>query len=138
MTGHTDARRETSEIRLGHQETLLVIEDNPEVRATVVESLTQLNYRVLEARQGKDALGLYERHRDNIALVVSDWIMPEMGGRDLVQALRERGLDKPILILSGHPPDPQAGDLNEAGIVWLQKPLTLERLARGVVEALGH
>ncbi len=81
-------------------------------------------------------LALYERHQKAIALVVSDWIMPEMGGRDLVRALRARGLDKPVLILSGHPPDPQAGDLQEAGIVWLQKPLTLERLARGVAEAL--
>lgn len=81
-------------------------------------------------------LALYERHQKAIALVVSDWIMPEMGGRDLVRALRARGLDKPVLILSGYPPDPQAGDLQEAGIVWLQKPLTLERLARGVAEAL--
>jgi two-component system cell cycle sensor histidine kinase/response regulator CckA len=138
VIGHTDTRRETGEIRLGHGETLLVIEDNPEVRATLVESLTQLNYRVLEARQGKDALALYEHHSNNIALVVSDWIMPEMGGRDLVKALRARGLDKPVLILSGHPPDPQAGDLQEAGIVWLQKPLTLERLARSVAEALEN
>jgi len=138
LTGHTDARCEAVEIRLGHGETVLVVEDNPEVRATLVESLTQLNYRVLEARQGRDALALYARHHEDIALVVSDWIMPEMGGRDLVQALRARGLNKPVLILSGHPPDPQAGDLQEAGIVWLQKPLTLERLARSVAAVLKN
>jgi len=97
-----------------------------------------LNYRVLEARQGKEALVLYERHQQDIALVLSDWIMPEMGGRELVQALRARGLNGPVLIVSGHPPDPLAGDLQAAGIVWLQKPLSLERLACGVAEALAH
>lgn len=138
LAAHTDSHSDAGEIRFGHQETLLVIEDNPDVRATLVESLTQLNYRVLEARQGKEALALYEHHRKDIALVISDWIMPEMGGRDLVQALRARGLNKPVLILSGHPPDSLAGDLQATGIVWLQKPLTLERLARSVAEALGN
>ena len=136
LAGHADTRSDASEIDLGHQETLLIIEDNPEVRASLVESLTQLNYRVLEAHQGREALALYERHQKDIALVLSDWVMPEMGGRDLVQALRARGLNKPILIISGHPPDSLAGDLQEAGIIWLQKPLSLERLARGVAEAL--
>ncbi len=136
--GQKDAVFEAGDVCLGHREILLVIEDNPEVRATLVESLTQLNYRILEARQGKEALALYERHQKDIALVLSDWIMPEMGGRDLVQALRARGLSGRIVIVSGHPPDPQAGNLQEAGIVWLQKPLTLERLARGVAEALGN
>jgi len=138
VTSHVNTRRDTGEMPLGHQEILLVIEDNPDVRASLVESLTQLNYHVLEAPQGKDALTLYERQQKDIALVISDWVMPEMGGRELVQALRARGLNKPVLILSGHPPDPQVGNPQEAGIVWLQKPLTLERLACGVAETLGN
>lgn len=137
LAAHSETHSDVGEIRFGQQQTLLMIEDNPDVRATLVESLTQLNYRVLEARQGKEALALYEHHQKDIALVISDWVMPEMGGRELVQALRARGLNKPVLIVSGHPSDSQAGDLQTAGIVWLQKPLTLERLARSVAEALG-
>ncbi|HSQ40148.1 MAG TPA: ATP-binding protein, partial [Anaerolineales bacterium] len=133
---HTESPGTADELIMGRQETILVIEDNLQVRETLVDGLTQLNYRVIEASQGKEALALCERHKAEIALVLSDWIMPEMGGRDLVQALHARGLDKPVLILSGHPPDPQAGNLQEAGIVWLQKPLTLERLARSVATAL--
>ncbi len=136
--GRAPHHLDIAEIHFGHQETILVIEDNSDVRATLVESLKQLNYRVLEARHGQEALALYEQHHQDIDLVMSDWIMPEMGGRELVQALRARGLNKSILILSGHPLDPQADDLQATGVVWLQKPLGLERLARGVAEALAR
>ncbi len=128
----------TDELVLGHQETVLVIEDNPHVRATLVDSLAQLNYRVIEASQGKEALALCERRKNEIALVLSDWIMPEMGGRELVRVLRERGFSVPVIVLSGHPLDPLVAELPESEIVWLQKPLTLEHLARSMAEALGY
>ncbi|HOU15620.1 MAG TPA: PAS domain S-box protein [Anaerolineae bacterium] len=136
MAKHTEAHHAADELILGHQETILVIEDNPQVRETLVDGLTQLNYRVIEARQGKEALALCERHKDEIALVLSDWIMPEMGGRDLVRALRARGLAVPVIVLSGHPLDSVVAELQESKIVWLQKPLTLEHLARSVDETI--
>jgi nitrogen-specific signal transduction histidine kinase/CheY-like chemotaxis protein len=116
---------------LGHGETVLVVEDDAAVRMALVASLEQLDYQPAEARNGREALGVMARRGEEIALVLSDLIMPEMGGRALQAALREQGFTAPVVFLSGHPMDLEplpAGA--ESPAPWLQKPVNLESLAR--------
>jgi signal transduction histidine kinase len=117
-------------LALGAGETVLVVEDDRAVRMALVASLEQLGYRPQEARNGREALAILLRRRDEIAAVLSDMIMPEMGGLALLAALNEQHITTPLIFLSGHPMDhdPLApGRDDYAG--WLQKPVSLEALA---------
>jgi signal transduction histidine kinase len=123
---------------LGHGETVLVVEDDAAVRMALVASLEQLEYQPVEAKNGREALAVLQRRQQVFDLVLSDLIMPEMGGRALQQALREQSVSVPIVFLSGHPMDlePPASQQDEL-TGWLQKPVNLESLARLLARILA-
>jgi two-component system cell cycle sensor histidine kinase/response regulator CckA len=114
----------------GQGETILVVEDNRTLQKVLMDSIESLNYRVLTAANGQQALALLEEHEE-VALVVSDLVMPEMGGQALFHALRERGLDLPVVMLSGHPMESELVNLKAQGLAgWLLKPPSLFQLAQ--------
>ncbi len=128
---HTDqAEAEaTVEIEPGHGETILVVEDNQATRRTLAESLELLGYTICLAENGWDALRTLETGDGDIALVITDLVMPEMDGRTLIAALRTRAPSLPVVVISGHPLDEALTDLQELGVTeWLQKPLDLTEL----------
>ncbi len=112
----------------GRGETLLVVEDNKVLRSALADSLRQTGYQVLEAGDGAEALEVLEQHPE-IVLVLSDVVMPVMGGMALVDALCARGLSVPTILLSGHP---MGGEMAEReGVVgWMLKPPDLAELTR--------
>jgi signal transduction histidine kinase/CheY-like chemotaxis protein len=116
----------------GH-ETVLVVEDEPMVRAISVESLEMLGYRVLQASHGEEALEVARAYAGTIDLVVSDVVMPVMGGPALVQRPHIK-----VLFVSGYTDDAivRQGVL-EPGVEFLQKPFALAALARRIREILG-
>ena len=119
-------------------ETILLVEDEPFVRSIAVDALRQQGYRVLEASNGKEALKLAQsRGPEKIHLLVTDVIMPEMGGRDLVQQLSPLRADMKILYMSGYPDDAigQHGVL-DAKTDFLPKPFTPKVLQHKVREVL--
>ncbi len=121
----------------GEGETVLLVEDNPVTRVAMKEGLEWLNYQVLAARGGKEALNLFEQHQDDVALVITDLIMPKMGGFDLCRQLREKRPDLPLVVLTGYPLDDSQEELQAAGVVeQLQKPLNLQELAQVVARIL--
>lgn len=78
-----------------------------------------------------------EEQGEQIALVLSDAVMPVMGGIALFHALRERGWRTPVILLTGHPLGEELEGLRAQGLsAWLQKPPNLEQLARAVDEVL--
>jgi PAS domain S-box-containing protein len=121
----------------GH-ETVLVVEDEPMVRAISVESLEMLGYRVLQASHGEEALEVARAYSGAIDLVVSDVVMPVMGGPALVQRLRIERPHIKVLFVSGYTDDAivRQGVL-EPGVEFLQKPFALAALARRIREILG-
>jgi signal transduction histidine kinase len=124
---------------LGQGEMVLVVEDEMAVRKALVESLESLNYQVLEAENAKEALVILEEHDNEIALVLSDIVMPEMGGIALFHTLRQKGLSVPVVLLTGHPTGKALDDLHAQGLsAWLPKPPSLEQLARVVTKALSE
>jgi two-component system cell cycle sensor histidine kinase/response regulator CckA len=122
----------------GQGETVLVVEDDAALRKALAGTLELLNYRVLEAADGREALDILEGRAGEVSLVLSDLVMPEMGGQALFHALRQRGLALPVVMLSGHPLENELEDLQAQGLAgWLLKPPDLEQLAQLLARALN-
>jgi two-component system cell cycle sensor histidine kinase/response regulator CckA len=117
--------------------TVLIVEDEPSVRAIAVRALEDGGYRVLEAENGVEALGVAADNPGRLDLVVTDLIMPRMGGRELVERLRLNQPNLKALYTSGYA---EEGD-NELHIPaeeadFIHKPFTGSGLALRVREAL--
>ncbi len=119
------------------QETVLLVEDQEDVRQVAREILARLGYQVLEARNAADALMLCEHHARPIDLLLTDVVMPHMSGRELAERVAATRPDVRVLFMSGYTEDAilQHGILDE-GLAFLQKPLVPDRLARRVREVL--
>jgi PAS domain S-box-containing protein len=118
-------------------ETLLLVEDEAAVRASVRRLLEWHGYTVLEARNGEDALRVYEAHESGIDLVLTDLVMPEMGGHELVERLRARNPGLRVLFMSGY--TERAFTSNGSmppGTGFVEKPFTVETLMRRLREVL--
>jgi PAS domain S-box-containing protein len=118
-------------------ETVLLAEDEESVRRLAVRVLQHVGYHVLVAQNGTEALLISERHQGPIHLLVSDVVMPQMGGADLVRRLAATRPDLRVLFLSGYT-DPSIVEqgLLESGAAFLQKPFTTEALTQKVREVL--
>ena len=120
-------------------ETVLVVEDEDAVRLIVRRVLRDQGYEILEARDGNEALRVCAQRGDAIDLVLSDVIMPGMGGRELSRALAASRPGVPILFMSGYNDDGElAGSGADLGTGVLAKPFTAETLATQVREALDR
>jgi CheY-like chemotaxis protein len=120
----------------GRGEKILVVEDNPVLRSALRETLELLNYHILEADHGQKALALLESEED-IALVLSDLVMPVMGGQAMFREMQRRELTVPIIMLSGHPMESEIARLKLEGLAgWLLKPPTTDHLAHLVASVL--
>jgi GAF domain-containing protein/CheY-like chemotaxis protein len=109
----------------GSGETLLLVEDDYSTREALKTFLEDSNYSVLTASDGQEALEVYEQEGKKIAMIISDMVMPVMGGVALYQKLRERSPDVKMLFITGHPVEEQDRALLESGNVhWLQKPFS--------------
>ncbi|MEA3397524.1 MAG: ATP-binding protein, partial [Chloroflexota bacterium] len=121
----------------GHGETILVVEDNAALREALADSLELLNYRVLKAANGCEALDTLEGHADEIALVLTDVVMPEMGGQALFQTVKQRGLTLPVVMLTGHPMEDELENLKAQGLAgWMFKPPDMAQLAELLAQVL--
>ena len=124
---------------VGGTETVLLVEDNEMVRAFACEVLRGRGYTVLEAHHGVDALDITQRYHGAIDLLLTDLVMPEMGGRELATRLGPARPGMKVLYMSGYPADtglvPAALDANEG---FIAKPVTADgllRKVRGVLDA---
>ena len=124
--------------RLG--ETILLVEDDEQVRHQVARGLEEEGYRVVEAANGVDALEAARRADGTLDLVVTDVSMPVMSGRELARRLAEIRPGLPVLFISGYPgTDVVQRGLLDAGRPFIEKPFTPEGLAEKVREMLdGH
>jgi PAS domain S-box-containing protein len=118
-------------------EKILLVEDDDSVRELAREILEMNGYDVVEAGDGVEALRIFEAEVGTIDLLVTDLVMPKMGGRDLAQELTPRSPDLKVLYLSGYTDSVvlQQGMLDR-GSYFLQKPFTPAGLAHKVREAL--
>jgi PAS domain S-box-containing protein len=135
-----DASRAASNPRSvrGGTETVLLVEDEPMVRELGILALSSLGYRVYEAANGLEAIRQLQKiDGEFIHLLVTDVVMPEMGGRELARHLRRLSPSTRVLFSSGYTYDAiERTDLLEEGIFFLQKPYTMSILGEKVREVL--
>jgi PAS domain S-box-containing protein len=121
----------------GGSETILLVEDEDAVRKLAVHALRSRGYDVIEARNGQEALAAAGRHAGGMALVVSDVVMPHLGGPDLVERLRAARPELRALFMSGYTDNAMVRtDDPRRGVAFLGKPFTLDALVRKVRDIL--
>ncbi len=121
----------------GAEQMILIVEDNAVLLDAMSDTVETLGYRVIGAGNGVEALAVLAERGDAIALVLSDLVMPVMGGEALFRAMRARGLTTPVVMLSGHPLEGELAGLKTQGVAgWLLKPPDLDDLARLLAQAL--
>jgi CheY-like chemotaxis protein len=117
--------------------TILLVEDEIALRGLMRRILERSGYRVLEAEHGAEALAHFETHDGAIDLVVSDIIMPTMGGRELAERLRELRPESRLLFVSGFTDDEMIRHgVIVAGSAYLQKPFSPASLVAKIGEML--
>jgi two-component system, cell cycle sensor histidine kinase and response regulator CckA len=115
-------------------ETILLVEDEPTVRQLFSQALMRAGYRVHEARNGHEAMTLFEQHGDSVDLLLTDMRMPFMGGADLARQLRARSKTLKLLCITGYP----GGTDLEFSEDFLAKPFSRDELLAKVREILDR
>ena len=115
-------------------ETILLVEDEPAVRQLFAQALIRAGYRVHEARNGQEALKLFDQHGDSIDLLLTDLRMPYMGGAELAQQLRAKRRTLKLICVSGYPGGTEA----DTAADFLAKPFSRDDLLAKVREVLDR
>ena len=114
-------------------ETLLVVEDEPMILRLACTALERLGYRVLTASNGLEALEVAARESGRIDLIITDVVMPKLGGRELARRLAELRPDTKVLYTSGYAEKAIAfGGVLSEGVHFIEKPYSLGALAERV------
>ncbi|MFZ0825968.1 MAG: PAS domain S-box protein [Verrucomicrobiia bacterium] len=131
--------RPTTQITVrGGNETILLVEDEKPVRELVSRVLQKYGYKILQAGSGADAIGVWSRHKDEIALLFTDLIMPDnMNGRELAEKLKTERPALKVVFTSGYSADIVGKDFKlEPELNFLQKPYQPQALALTVRRCL--
>jgi len=134
--GH-EGQPEAEGMPKGHGETILLVEDEDRVREAMLNLLTSLDYRVLMGADGREALELCQTEEP--ALVITDLVMPNMGGLALVQALRERYPDLKAVAITGYAVERDLEELEANGVAdVIEKPFEPLGFAKAVRRVLDR
>ncbi|MGH7233686.1 MAG: response regulator, partial [Nitrospiraceae bacterium] len=127
-----------AELMSGHGELVLMVDDEAAILAMTKSALEANGYRVLTAKDGREALALYARRRQEIDIVVSDMMMPFMDGSAMIRELQAINSAVKLIAVSGLPAgEIFAGVPGGASIPFLPKPYTTDKLLTLLKEALG-
>lgn len=128
----------TPQLTTGTQETILVVEDDATMRQGIIDVLSLLNYEVMAAANGQEAVAIFNQHAHQIDLVLTDWIMPVMGGLELVKYLRKADKSIKIIVMTGHILDQETQDsMHDMIDEWLIKPLNAAQLGHTLTRVLS-
>ena len=118
-------------------ETILVLEDEARVRKLVCEVLAGRGYQVLEAVRGEEAIRMAAEHHGSVHLLLTDVVMPEMSGPQVLEQIRARHPNMKVLFMSGYTDEAMVHHgILDSGAPFLQKPFLPDALARKVREVL--
>jgi len=125
--------KENSILKSNTKSTILVVDDEKVVQDVIVEIVEELGYKTIKADNGKQALELYEKNKDNIDILLTDIIMPVMDGAELILNIREDDDNIPVVAMTGYDVD---GTMKSKNIVTnehtvvIQKPVNISVLSR--------
>ncbi len=119
--------------------TILLVDDEEMVLDVGAQLLQSLGYSVLEARDGIEAIDIYQKNNGTIDMVFLDIVMPGMSGRDTYDRLKEINPDLKVLLSSGYDIDTQATEILDRGAdSFIQKPFTLKDLSQKIKKIMGR
>jgi PAS domain S-box-containing protein len=119
--------------------TILLVDDEEAVLVVGEKFLKVMGYHVLTAREGREAIEVYKKHRDTVDLVLLDIIMPHMKGGEVFDRLKEINPDIKVLLSSGYSIDGEATKILERGSKgFIQKPFDMGQLSQSVGAILGN
>jgi two-component system cell cycle sensor histidine kinase/response regulator CckA len=138
VSAYTEEKEERVDISR-RSETILLVDDEHMVLEVAKQMIEVFGYEVLTAKDGKGAIEVYKANRDRIDMVILDMIMPEMGGGETYDRLKEINPDIKVLLSSGYSIDGQAKEILERGCDgFIQKPFTMNQLSRKIREILDN
>jgi PAS domain S-box-containing protein len=133
----SDVKATVADNKLTGNETILVVEDQDEVRQLILESLNFYGYHVLESPHGGSALLTCEQNPGKIDLIISDLVMPQMNGQELVKRLKSLQPQMKVMFISGYSEEMfSERHTLDPDILFLQKPFTPLEMLRKVREVL--
>jgi CheY-like chemotaxis protein len=121
----------------GKRSLIMFVDDEQEVRSIARITLEQLGYHLIEAEDGVQALNLFNKHKSEINLVITDVLMPNLDGLGLAARLTKIKSDLPILLLSGHVLEEDLWAPGNAQLRYLMKPYRLSDLQEAVIDLIG-
>ena len=125
--------KKASEKFVEGQETILLVDDEDMIIDVGTRMLKKLGYKIFTARNGKEAIAIFKQHQDKIDLIVLDLIMPQMGGGETYDRLKEIKPDVKVLLSSGFSINGQASEiLNRGCDGFIQKPFNLQNLSKNL------
>lgn len=137
VTAEQPTAHAPSNLPHGHGEAILLVEDEPVLRESIADLLVLWSYRVVKAANGQEALDILAANAESVALVLTDVVMPVMGGIGLLKQMRQRGLKTPVVIITGHPLRDELEGLRQLGLAaWLNKPPSTTQLAHTLAQVL--
>jgi PAS domain S-box-containing protein len=126
-----------TDLPLGHGDLVLVVDDEDAIRHITRSTLETFGYEVLTASDGTEAVAVYAEHRNEIAVVLTDMLMPFMDGPATIRALQKMNSEVKIIAASGLTAGHKAGEASLEGVkVFLSKPYTAEKLLRALADVL--
>jgi two-component system cell cycle sensor histidine kinase/response regulator CckA len=130
-------RRNHSPRSLTGTETILIAEDDSQIRPMLQRALSQKGYIALSAREGGQALAIFQHHPTRIDLIITDMNMPRMGGEELASAVNRTGYKSKILYMSGHTENiGLKKKFLKHGTAFIQKPFSINDLLTSVRQLL--
>ncbi len=121
----------------GHGELILLADDEQLVRETNAEVLESIGYRVLQAKDGLEAIEIFRTHWEEVAMVLLDVVMPYLGGMPLAKCIREINTDVPVIFMTGYDKEHVLyGAENMSNSKTLTKPVQLDALSRAMRQLL--
>jgi two-component system cell cycle sensor histidine kinase/response regulator CckA len=120
-------------------ETILVVDDEGAIASVCKELLEVIGYKAIVAGNGREAVEIYRARREEIALVILDMIMPDMGGAETLRLLKEINPNGKVILSSGYSMDGQAeGVLIKGCEAFIQKPFDIHKLSRKIRDVLDQ
>jgi two-component system cell cycle sensor histidine kinase/response regulator CckA len=120
------------------QGTVLLVEDEASVREATKRMLKKFGFEVIEARNGQDALSIWDRHCSGVDVVLTDVVMPTMGGTELVKTLRDKNPELRVVFMSGYTQGALEFSSDDASTRFLPKPFTTDQLIATLRELVGE
>jgi DNA-binding NtrC family response regulator len=121
----------------GGTETILLIEDEPGLRAAAREFLELKGYTVLEASSGTDAVRIANDYKLPIQVVLTDLVMPGMSGTEAVKEIKQRHVNARVVYMSGYTDRALSPEAMADGAVFIQKPFSLDSLAQKLADCMS-